>query len=96
MPKKRLSNELWDIVRKKVWERDNHICTNCHIKVTLKDCNVDHIKSGKLGTNKMNNLRTLCKKCHVLRLDFRHRGMTSRALKSGIIPPNWRGLVWED
>ncbi len=96
MPKRRLSYELWNIVREEVWERDKHKCSNCLIEVTLKDCNIDHIRSGKLGTNEMKNLRTLCKKCHVLRLDFRHRGMTSRALKGGIIPPNWRDLVWED
>jgi hypothetical protein len=33
---------------------------------------------------------------HVLRADHRHRGMVANALKLGIIPPNWRELVWGD
>jgi len=41
------------------------------------------------------SLRTLCRRCHVLRKDMRHRGMIASALRDGIIPPDWRGLVWE-
>ena len=37
----------------------------------------------------------LCRRCHVLRADKRHRGMIANALRDGIIPPNWRELVWE-
>lgn len=96
MPKKRLPDELWKNVRKYIWERDKNTCVHCGQKVTLFECNIDHITSGKLGTNEMKNLRTLCKRCHVLRSDNRHRGMISNALKKGIIPPDWRKHVWDD
>jgi hypothetical protein len=66
------------------------------VTVALEECHIDHIKSGKLGSNKLSNLRTLCRRCHVLRADNRHRGMIASALRDGIIPPDWRGLVWED
>ncbi len=96
MPKSRLPKELWYMVRIKVWERDNHKCVHCNNELTLEECHIDHIRSGKLGDNRMSNLRTLCRKCHVLRYDYRHRGMISNALKNGIIPSNWREFVWED
>ncbi len=41
------------------------------------------------------NLRTLCRRCHVLRKDFGHRGMIGKALKDGIIGPGWRNETWE-
>lgn len=96
MPKKRLPREIWFQTRIFVWERDKKRCTHCNRLVSINECNIDHIVSGKRGSNNINNLRTLCKKCHVLRADFRHRGMVANALKQGIIPPNWRELVWED
>jgi len=64
--------------------------------VALNECHCDHIRSGKLASNEMANLRTLCRRCHVLRADNRHRGMIAAALRDGIIPPDWRGLVWSD
>lgn len=96
MPKKRSPSEIWRELRKIVWLRDNKCCVRCNKPLKLSECHIDHIKSGKLGTNKLSNLRTLCKTCHVLRYDFRHRGMIHKALQQGIIPPNWRELVWED
>jgi len=96
MPMKRPPKEIWQQLRKIVWERDGGKCKHCHEPVDLNKCHIDHIRSGKLGTNKLSNLRTLCRCCHVLREDGRHRGMISKALKDGIIPPNWRELVWGD
>jgi 5-methylcytosine-specific restriction endonuclease McrA len=96
MPKKRLPRELWDDLRKKVWIRDGCKCAKCNVKLGLYECHIDHIKSGKLSSNSLSNLRTLCRKCHVLREDKRHRGMISKALSDGIIPPNWRELTWDD
>ncbi|WP_242836698.1 HNH endonuclease [Clostridium sp. BNL1100] len=78
-----------------VWQRDLYKCVHCCVAVSFNDCNIDHIISGKLGTNRLDNLRTLCKRCHILRLDYRHRGMIAKGLKDGIIPPNWRELVWD-
>lgn len=95
MPKKRLPKEVWIEVRKIIWQRDGFKCVHCNVSVSLKDCNIDHIISGKSGSNKLGNLRTLCKKCHILRLDCRHRGMIAKGLKNDIIPPNWREFVWD-
>jgi len=94
MPKSRQPIEIWRETRRKVWERDEGICQHCGKPVSLRICHTDHIYSGKLAGNKMSNLRTLCRRCHVLRKDMRHRGMIASALRDGIIPPNWRELVW--
>lgn len=101
MPKSRQPKEIWHETRRKVWERDSGRCQGPYCKerplwsLPLEVCHIDHIKSGKLATNKMSNLRVLCRYCHVLRADSRHRGMIAGALKDGIIPPSWRELVWE-
>lgn len=86
---------MWDELRRIVWERDGKKCIRCETPQTLEKANIDHIKSGKNATNQLKNLRTLCRRCHVLRADNRHRGMISKALKDGVIPPNWRELVWD-
>ena len=96
MPRKRQPREIWAETRKRVWLRDNKNCTRCGKPQKLNECHIDHIKSGMRGSNHVNNLRTLCRRCHVLRADIRHRGMVAGALRDGIIPPNWRGLAWED
>jgi 5-methylcytosine-specific restriction protein A len=103
MPKKRLENTLWQEKRKQVWIRDNKQCQSplkppiCIGKpfIAFTKCHIDHIQSGKFGTNKLSNLRVLCPACHALRLDHRHRGLISKALRKNWIPPNWRELVWE-
>lgn len=94
MPKSRQPRELWQITRKRIYERDGRCCVRCKCFVELKNCHIDHIISGKFGTNQDSNLRTLCRRCHVLRADLRHQGMISNALKDGVIPSNWRELVW--
>ena len=97
MPRRRPPDEIWkEVLRPTAWERDGHQCTHCGVSVALEECHIDHIRSGKLGGNEMANLRTLCRRCHVLRADNRHRGMIAAALRDGIIPPDWRGLVWDD
>jgi 5-methylcytosine-specific restriction protein A len=95
MPRKRQPREIWLETRRKVWERDGRKCVHCETPQALEECHIDHIKSGKLAGNELTNLRTLCRRCHVLRADKRHRGMIASALRDGIIPPNWRELVWE-
>ncbi|MGY3717916.1 hypothetical protein ACWE42_20605 [Sutcliffiella cohnii] len=54
---------------------------------------VKRVTAGKCGTNK---LRTLCPTCHALRACHRHQGMIAKSLSIGVIPVNWRDLVWED
>jgi len=97
VPKKRPPKEIWqEVLRPIVWKRDGGRCTHCGVTLALDECHIDHIRSGKLGGNELGNLRTLCRRCHVLRADMRHRGMIAAALRDGIIPPDWRGLVWDD
>jgi 5-methylcytosine-specific restriction endonuclease McrA len=100
MPKQRQSKELWALQRERVWKRDGSKCVRCASQgiftfVGLNECHIDHIRSGKLGTNLLSNLRTLCRRCHCLRADHRHQGMIAGALRDEIIPYNWRELVWE-
>jgi 5-methylcytosine-specific restriction enzyme A len=96
MPKRRQPKEIWAITRKRIWIRDGGKCVRCDKTVSLNNCHIDHIRSGKLGTNEDQNLRTLCIVCHVLRADSRHSGMRANAISKGIIPPDWRHLAWED
>jgi 5-methylcytosine-specific restriction enzyme A len=102
MPRKRQSGELWRQTRRRIHQRDKGRCQGpyCADKppwsLPLHKAHVDHIRSGKLGSNADDNLRLLCRRCHVLRLDGRHRGMISKALADGLIPPDWRRYLWED
>ncbi|MES2464889.1 MAG: HNH endonuclease signature motif containing protein [Armatimonadota bacterium] len=96
MPKKRPPREVWDDLRQKVWNRDGGQCARCLVSLSLRECHIDHIKSGKLANNALSNLRVLCRRCHVLRACHRHQGMIGSALRDGIIPPNWRELTWEE
>lgn len=95
MPKKRQPKEVWQVTRRRILARDNYQCVRCEIDVLESTAHIDHIQSGKHGKNTDDNLRTLCRRCHVLRIDFRHRGMIAKALADGIIPPNYRELMWE-
>ncbi|MEC4694757.1 MULTISPECIES: HNH endonuclease [Bacillus cereus group] len=97
MPKKRTPYETWRInIRPIVWNRDNRQCIRCKKPVLLNECHIDHIVSGLRGNNKLQNLRTLCRQCHVLRADYFHQGMIAKALKDGVITANWRQYVWEE
>lgn len=95
MPKRRPPREVWAALRRIVWDRDGRRCVRCAVPVAFEVFHCDHIVSGKLGTNALGNLRTLCRRCHVLRADGRHRGMIAAALRDGIIGPDWRALVWD-
>lgn len=94
MPK-RMPRELWRIRRAEVWKHDEGKCVHCGIEVDLDKCQIDHISRHKPLDNRLPNLRTLCKVCHALRLDSGHRGLTGRLLQQGLLPANWRELVWE-
>lgn len=97
MPKKRTPTETWyKNIRPIIWKRDNGKCVNCGIKIGLKDSHIDHIISGLYGDNKLKNLRTLCARCHALRLDINHRGMIQSAIRKKLISADWRKFVWEE
>jgi 5-methylcytosine-specific restriction endonuclease McrA len=80
-----------------VLERDNHSCTRCGARVDETCAHIDHIRpiSSVGGTNQLSNLRVLCRRCHVLRADGKHRGMIASALRDGVIDSNWRTEVWD-
>lgn len=96
MPKMRPPRAVLRELRWIAWNRDKRKCVRCSKRVNFEEFHLDHIISGKFGTNKLCNLRTLCPKCHYLRACYRHQGMISKALSQEIIPANWRELVWED
>lgn len=100
MPKHRLPKELWLERRLQVWERDGGRCQGPYCQdegpLPLEKVHIDHIRSGKLADNRLAGLRTLCRRCHTLRLDQRHRGMIASALRDGIIPPDWRKFTWDN
>ena len=101
MPRKRPPHAVWQVTRERIWRRDQGRCQGPYCRdrppwsLPLRQAHVDHIRSGKLGSNADSNLRLLCRRCHVLRADHRHRGMIAAALRDGIIPPDWRKLVWD-
>lgn len=98
MPKKRQPLAIWKETRRRIWLRDQGQCQFPGGKhpVALVECHIDHIISGKKGSNTDENLRVLCRFHHMLRADLRHRGMIAAALRDGIIPPDWRRYVWDD
>lgn len=88
--------DVWRKIREVVWQRDGGICFHCHEAVALKKFHCDHIlPKSEHGRHDLGNLRVLCRRCHVLRANNKHRGMMAKALQDGIIPPDWRRLVWE-
>jgi 5-methylcytosine-specific restriction endonuclease McrA len=102
MPKQRQPRVIWQRTRARIWQRDAGRCQGPYCReqppwsLPLEQCHIDHIISGKCGSNADDNLRVLCRRCHILRADLRHRGMIANALRDGIIPPDWRALVWDD
>lgn len=88
---------IWFATRRRVWERDAGRCVRCNSPQRLRTMHIDHIVPlSRGGSNGMDNLRCLCRRCHILRDDPAHAHMIGPALRAGIIPPNWRELVWSD
>ncbi|WP_341772584.1 HNH endonuclease [Burkholderia ambifaria] len=58
-----LSGGAWDVIRKRIRERDGYCCQSCGIAVRAGV--VDHIKPlAQGGANADENLQLLCKECH--------------------------------
>ncbi|MCL4299468.1 MAG: HNH endonuclease [Anaerolineae bacterium] len=100
MPRHRPPREVWLALRRQVWLRDGGYCQGpyCQGKppLPLNRCQIDHIQSGKGAGNALSNLRVLCRSCHALRTDPRHRGLIGAALKARLIPSDWRRFVWDN
>ncbi|NTU85671.1 MAG: HNH endonuclease [Chloroflexales bacterium] len=102
MPRRRRpSRQLWNQIRRQVWERDGGRCRGPYCRnappLPLSEVHIDHIVPISAGgSNALRNLRTLCRRCHTLRAGHAHAGMIAAALRDGVIPPDWRALVWDD
>lgn len=99
---KRQPANLWQQTRRRIWQRDQARCQGPYCRhsppdsLALQDAQIDHIlELSQGGTDADANLRTLCRRCHCLRASIAHQGMIAAALRDGVIPPNWRSLVWE-
>jgi 5-methylcytosine-specific restriction endonuclease McrA len=100
---KRQPKILWQRTRQHIWQRDQGRCQGPYCQelqawsLPLNQAHIDHrIERSRGGSNAQSNLRVLCRRCHTLRASRSHRGMILRALEQGIIPPDWRPLVWEE
>jgi 5-methylcytosine-specific restriction enzyme A len=78
----------WRAIRKVVLKRDNHTCTKCgqshNPPYTTTQLHVDHILPRKQYPNlalSLDNLRTLCLKCHSS--EFTSFGRDARGLNKG-------------
>lgn len=99
--RRRPPREIWQQLRLEVWTHDGGRCQGPYCReqppIPLAQAHIDHILPlSKGGDNSLENLRTLCRRCHVLRAGHEHQGMIAAALRDGIIPPDWRPFVWED
>jgi 5-methylcytosine-specific restriction protein A len=98
---RRPSRSVWKQLREVVWRRDQGFCQGPYCygapPLALEQAHIDHrVPLSRSGTNELVNLRTLCRRCHVLRAGHEHRGMIATALRDGIIPADWRQFVWDD
>lgn len=87
---------IWTTRRRLVWERDGHQCVRCHVSLEFRAAMIDHLDNGPRATHEQANLRTLCRRCFVLREANLKTGLTANALRDGVIEPNWREQVWSD
>lgn len=53
----------WERIRRQVLERDAYRCRECGKAGRLEVHHLLHLDSG--GTNALENLRTLCRSCHI-------------------------------
>jgi hypothetical protein len=56
-----LVSKYWKRIRQEVLVRDKFACKQCGSKIDLQ---VDHIRYGEWGNERLEDLHTLCKVCH--------------------------------
>lgn len=89
MPKRSHRTTISASTKRRVVEQDYYKCVRCQTPVTLSTARL------YTPSAQPEKRRTLCKRCDVLRVEGLHRGMIAQALEEGIIPANWRELVWD-
>lgn len=62
---KKLESEVWQILRKKILERDNFTCAYCEYKSDKYQI-VDHI-DGNPENNSDNNMQVICQMCNLIK-----------------------------
>lgn len=68
---RRRKSKVKNTVRDKIFRRDNHRCLECGSR---EDLTIDHvIPKSKGGTNKSDNLITLCKSCNTKKGNKTHQ-----------------------
>ena len=94
--------DIWRVTRERIWRQDQGRCQGPYCRerspwsLSLDIAHIDHIQEiSRGGSNRDQNLRTLCRRCHCLRANHTHQGMISAALRDEVIPVNWREWVWE-
>lgn len=90
-----MSREAWNAhAGRAIWERDGRRCVRCDCELPdYRDSRTDEVATGA-----EKHERTLCLPCYVLRGDAR-RWRTANIgamIAAGILPSNWRDLVWYD
>jgi len=88
--KKRWPKETWQMTRKNTAECDQPTCLRYTLEVNRSSAQWDQLISEKLGINKSENVHTLYGRCHLIEEHHRHRMMIIKALKNGVLCPNWR------
>ena len=73
----------WERLRGQVFDRDGHRCQECGRAGRLEAHHVVELANG--GTNDMNNLKTLCRACHI----DTHRPKRSEQARA------WEALLYE-
>lgn len=95
--RRRLSFKRWQEIRFKIWCRDLYRCVHCGERVSFKKAHIDHrIPICDFGTDRQDNLRCLCVRCHSLRRDPSHDKLRRKSFDKGIIPKNFIDLLWDD
>jgi 5-methylcytosine-specific restriction protein A len=81
----------WQKRRKAVLRRDNGLCVECYKRDTLTIAtDVDHIvRKADGGTDDMDNLQSLCRRCHIAKTRLENGAKGSGCDANGIpLKPN--------
>lgn len=95
---RRPESRVTQATKERLLERDGWKCVRCGMVLGKSTVRIDHIKTGYGwdGSSGDSNRRCLCRRCFALRAESRRNSEIGRCLRDGLIPPDWRPLVWDD